>query len=84
MLLLDIYLIVALAVTPMIFVAGQWFATGHSESSAEHPAATAVLAGMLWPILVVGLTELLLVSRTTHRIGRQAGPTKLAVERFPR
>lgn len=84
MLLLGIYLMVALVVTPMVFVAGQWFATGSSDSSAEHPAATAALAGVLWPVLIIGLTELLLVSKTAHRIGYRAEPTRLALERSPR
>jgi ABC-type dipeptide/oligopeptide/nickel transport system permease component len=81
MLWLGIYLMVAIAVMPMVFVAGQWFATGSSDSSAEHPAATAALAGMLWPVLILGLAELLLVSRTTHRIGDEAEPNRLMSER---
>lgn len=77
LLLLVIYLVVALVVAPTVFLAGQWFATASSDASAEHPAATAVLAGMLWPVLIVGLTELLLVSTTAHRIGYRADPTRL-------
>jgi hypothetical protein len=82
--LLGIYLVVALAVTPMVFVAGQWFATESSDSSAEHPGVTAALAGMLWPVLIVGLTELLLVSKTTHRIGDRAAPSRLVLTQYPR
>jgi hypothetical protein len=71
------YLAVASVVAPTVFVAGQWFATRSSDAAAEHPAMTAALAGAIWPILLVGLTELLLVSETAHRLVRRPGPNRL-------
>ena len=73
MLWIGIYLVVATVVSAMLFIAGQWFATGSSKASADHPAALAALAGAIWPVLLIGLTELLLVSKTAHHMGHRAG-----------
>jgi hypothetical protein len=81
MLWIGLYFVVASVVSPVVFVAGQWFATGSSDAAAEHPAMTAAFAGAIWPILLVGLTELLLVSETAHRLVRRPGPNRLALER---
>jgi hypothetical protein len=77
MLWIGIYLVIASVVTPIVFVAGQWFATGSSDASAEHPGLTAALAGVIWPVLILGLTELLLVSRTVHRINPEPDRSQL-------
>ena len=77
MLWIGLYFVVASVVSSMVFVAGQWLATGSSDAAAEHPAMTAALAGAIWPILLVGLTELLLVSETAHHLVRRPGPNQL-------
>jgi len=82
MLWIGLYFVVASVVSSMVFVAGQWFAAGSSDA-AEHPALTAALAGAIWPILLVGLTELLLVSETAHRLVRRTGPNRLVRWRSP-
>jgi len=77
MLWMVLYFAVASVVAPTVFVAGQWFATRSSDAAAEHPAITAAIAGAIWPILLVGLTELLLVSETAHRLVRRPGTNRL-------
>ena len=67
MLWLFLYFVGALVVAPTVFVAAQWTATGSYDGAPEHPELTAALAGAIWPILFVGVVELLLVSDTARR-----------------
>lgn len=66
-----IYLVVASVVAPTVFVAGRQLTKG-SPHAAEHPGLIAALAGLSWPVLLVGLTELLLVDRAANGF-RHAG-----------
>ena len=54
------YIVVAALVAVSAFVAANWFRQQH-VATPEHPGATAVLAGLLWPAVLIGIAELALV-----------------------
>jgi len=54
------YIAVAALVAISIFLAANWFRQQH-VAAPEHPGATAMLAGLLWPALLIGIAELALV-----------------------
>lgn len=54
------YLLVAAAAAIAIFLAACWFREEH-VAAPDRSGMTSVLAGMLWPVLLVGLSELALV-----------------------
>ena len=55
-----LYFIIAVAVTMATFVAACWFRE-EDVAAPDHSGVTSALAGMLWPVLIVGLSELVLV-----------------------
>jgi hypothetical protein len=55
-----IYLIIAAVVAVATFVAAGWFREEHCAAP-DHPGAMSALAGMLWPFLLVGMSEIALV-----------------------
>ena len=59
------YIVVAALVAISIFLASNWFRHQH-VAAPEHSGATAVLAGLLWPALLLGIAELALVCCATR------------------
>ena len=55
-----IYLIIAAVVAVSIFVAAGWFREEH-VAAPDHAGVMSALAGALWPVLLVGMSELVLV-----------------------
>jgi hypothetical protein len=55
-----IYLIIAAVVAMATFVAACWFRDEH-VAAPDYPGAMSALAGMLWPVLLVGMSEMALV-----------------------
>lgn len=62
-----VYLTVAALVAVAVFVAAGWF---HEEDVAapDFPGVISALAGMLWPVLLVGLSEMTLVWWAFRRV----------------
>lgn len=60
MLWCDSYLIIAAIVAMATFVAAEWFREEHIAAP-DHSGVVSAVAGMLWPVLLVGLSELALV-----------------------
>lgn len=54
------YLIIAVVVAMAIFVSACWFREEH-VAAPDHSGMMSAVAGMLWPVLLVGLSELALV-----------------------
>ena len=54
------YLIVAAFVAMATFVAAGWFREEH-VAAPDHSGVMSALAGMLWPVLLVGMSEMALV-----------------------
>jgi len=54
------YLIIATFVAMVTFVAAGWFREEH-VAAPDHSGAMSALAGMLWPVLLVGMSEMALV-----------------------
>lgn len=70
--LLSAYIVIAALVAVSIFLAANWFRQQH-VATPDHAGATAVVAGLLWPALLIGMAELALVccaSRGTRRAPR--------------
>lgn len=59
MLWYGIYLIIAAVVAMAIFVAAAWFREEH-VAAPDYPGVASAVAGMLWPVLLIGLSELVL------------------------
>lgn len=55
-----IYLIVATLVAMGTFVAAAWFREEH-VAAPDHSGVMSALAGILWPVLLVGMSEMALV-----------------------
>lgn len=55
-----IYFIIAALVAMATFVAGCWFREEH-VAAPDHSGVMSAVAGMMWPVLLVGLSELALV-----------------------
>jgi hypothetical protein len=62
----SIYLVIASAVAATVFVVGQWL-TQQPDAAAEHPILIAAIAGVLWPVLALGMTEALLLKGAARR-----------------
>jgi ABC-type dipeptide/oligopeptide/nickel transport system permease component len=55
------YLTVALLFAVTIFAAGNWLRT-EDVAAPDHPGTTSAVAGMLWPVVIVGIAELALLN----------------------
>ena len=55
-----LYLIIAALVAMATFVAAGWYREEHAAAP-DYPGVTSAVAGMLWPVLLVGTSELALV-----------------------
>ncbi len=55
-----VYLVVAALVAMAVFVAADWF-RGEDVAAPDFPGVISALAGMLWPVLLVGASEITLV-----------------------
>ena len=60
MLWIGAYIVVSALVAVSVFLAANWFREQH-VAAPDHSGVTAVLAGLLWPALLLGLMELALV-----------------------
>lgn len=60
MLWCDGYLIIAAVVAMATFVAAEWFREEYIAAP-DYPGVMSAVAGMLWPVLLLGLSELALV-----------------------
>ena len=60
MLWYGVYLVVAAVVAMATFVAADWFREEH-VAAPGFPGVMSALAGALWPILLVGVSEMVLV-----------------------
>ena len=54
------YLVVAALVAMTTFVAAGWFREEH-VAAPDHSGVMSAVAGMLWPVMLVGLSEMALV-----------------------
>jgi hypothetical protein len=54
------YLVIAAVVAVATFVSACWFREEH-VAAPDNPGVIAALAGMLWPVLLVGMSEMALV-----------------------
>ena len=61
MLWCGIYVTVAVVVTIATFVVARRVRAG-SVAAPDHPGAISAIAGAMWPLLIIGMTELVLVS----------------------
>jgi hypothetical protein len=62
------YLTIAVFVAITTFIAGNWLRPEY-VAAPDHPGTTSAIAGMLWPVLVLGAAELALLfsfSRTSR------------------
>ena len=64
------YIVVAALAAISILLAANWFRHQH-VAAPEHSGATAVLAGLLWPALLIGIAELAVICCAGRRV-RQA------------
>jgi len=69
MLWFGIYLVIAPVAAVTIFVVGQWL-TKQPDAVAEHPLMLSTIAGMLWPVLALGMIEALLVRGAARGISQ--------------
>lgn len=67
---LGIYIVVALFVAVSIFLSANLFRQ-QQIAAPEHSGGTAILAGLLWPALLIGIAELAVVCCAGRRF-RQA------------
>lgn len=75
---LGVYFLLAAMATVGIFVAACWFREDHIAAP-EHPGVVSILAGLLWPVLLVGLAELAVVYLTGRDAGLAPEPEALSV-----
>lgn len=60
-----IYLVVAATVAVAAFVTGNWIRPTDVVAP-DHPGAMSAVAGALWPVVVIGMTEIALVGWLTR------------------
>lgn len=56
-----IYLIVAALVAIATFAAADWLREGHIAAP-DYPGVMSAVAGILWPVLLVGISEIMVLS----------------------
>ena len=61
------YMTVAIAVAVAVFLFSEWIRE-QGGSAPDGPGALAVVAGLLWPVLAVGLIQWLLIAAVASRI----------------
>lgn len=69
MLLITLYAVIALVLVPLFFVASQWVDHDHLHLR-RNRWAYALVAGLFWPVLVIGLaqfTALVAMRQTAER-----------------
>lgn len=71
------YIVIAALVAVSIFLASNWFRHKH-VAAPEHSGATAALAGLLWPALLIGIIELAVVCCAGRRF-RQTPNVKMGL-----
>ena len=78
-----LYLVVAAAVAIATFLLSEWVRLP-GASAPDHLGLMAVAAGLLWPVLAVGLAQFALVSAVHRRIlGKAATLSKARVAARP-
>lgn len=67
------YATLAAVVAIVALVGAEWFRDAHI-GAADRPGVAAVLAGLLWPIVLVGMVELLAVMGVRICLRSHTGP----------
>lgn len=67
------YAAIAVLVATASIVVAEWARDAH-VAAPDRPGTTAIVAGLLWPVVAVGLVQLLAVVGVRHglRVGRQS------------
>ena len=60
-----VYVAAALVAAPVIFVAAEFL--GHGSARPKHRFVYSLLAGLLWPLLALGLAEFAVIAALGHR-----------------
>jgi hypothetical protein len=72
MLLITLYAVIALVLVPLLFVASQW--VNHDHLHLRRTRWTyALLAGLFWPVLLIGLAQFTALVAMRQAAGRNAG-----------
>lgn len=67
------YLIIASTVAVAVFLLGEWMREPGSRA-ADHPGRVALVAGLLWPVVAIGLAQCALVMLAANRWGGRPAP----------
>lgn len=67
------YLVVAAIVVVAAFLLAEWIRQPGIPAP-DHPGALAVIAGLLWPVLAVGLVQWVLVAAVHRKMRRAVVP----------
>jgi hypothetical protein len=65
--LITFYAIVAMAVAVATFLFSEWVREPAGTAS-DNPGAVAIAAGLLWPVLAIGLVQWLLIAALASRV----------------
>lgn len=69
--LLSLYAAVALAVAAAAFLVAEWVREP-GGTAPDRPGALAIVAGLLWPVLAVGLMQWVLIAALASRVRNPA------------
>jgi len=72
MLLITLYAVIATVLVPLFFVASQWVNHDHRHLRRTR-WAYALVAGLLWPVLLIGLAQFTALVAMRQAAGRTAG-----------
>lgn len=67
------YLAVAMTAAVALFLAAEWIREPRTRAP-EHPGRTALLGGLLWPLVLIGLAQCALVVAIHNRWGVSRRP----------
>lgn len=70
---ITLYLIVATMASAAIFLFAEWIREP-GVPAPDHPGRIAVIAGLLWPLVVIGLAQCALVVAAGNRWGGGSAP----------
>lgn len=81
MIWLSLYAAAALVIGAALFVLAA-FGRAPGNPAPQHPAVCALVAGALWPVLLIGAAQCGLILAVCHRLCRAAAPSAGAPARF--
>lgn len=64
------YLAVATIASVTVFLVAEWFREPGAPAP-DHPGRIALIAGLLWPMLLLGLAQCVLVAAVHDKLGRR-------------